>query len=184
MSVSSCVSNSGSSASSWRSRSSSARSVSACELTDTYSPAAIDNAPATMPATPATTMSRRAEDAAATPTIRLAVEMMPSLAPRTAARSQPMRSVRCGSGGSMRVALLRLVDVTLRWAVAHQHRAHQSAVGVIENVAVEHPLAGTLVEGHQQSHRGLHRDVDGVLQCERTNRIPFFIDDLEEEAVQ
>ena len=32
-----------------------------------------------------------AEEAAATPTIRLAVETMPSLAPSTAARSQPMR---------------------------------------------------------------------------------------------
>jgi hypothetical protein len=30
-------------------------------------------------------------DAAATPTIRLAVDTIPSLAPRTAARSQPMR---------------------------------------------------------------------------------------------
>ena len=33
--------------------------------------------------------------AAATPTSRLAVETMPSLAPSTAARSQPMREVRC-----------------------------------------------------------------------------------------
>ena len=36
------------------------RSVSACELTDTYSPAAIDMAPATSPATPATRISARA----------------------------------------------------------------------------------------------------------------------------
>ena len=36
-------------------------------------------------------------DAAATPSIRLAVETMPSFAPNTAARSQPMRSVRCNS---------------------------------------------------------------------------------------
>jgi hypothetical protein len=35
---------------------------------------------------------------AATPTIRLAVDTMPSLAPRTAARSQPMRDTRCVSG--------------------------------------------------------------------------------------
>ena len=40
-------------ASSSRSRAMSARSVSDCELTDTYSPAAIDKAPATRPATPA-----------------------------------------------------------------------------------------------------------------------------------
>ena len=36
-------------------------------------------------------------EAAATPTIRLAVEMIPSLAPSTAARSQPIRSKRCVS---------------------------------------------------------------------------------------
>ena len=34
---------------------------------------------------------------AATPTTRLAVEMRPSLAPSTAARNQPMCSVRCRS---------------------------------------------------------------------------------------
>ena len=72
----------------------SACSVSACELTDTYSPAAIDSAPATRPATPATMTSPRAAFDAATPTTRLAVETMPSLAPSTDARSQPMRSVR------------------------------------------------------------------------------------------
>ena len=37
------------------------------------------------------------ERAVATPRIRLAVETIPSLAPKTAARSQPMRSVRCRS---------------------------------------------------------------------------------------
>ena len=67
--------------------------MSDCELTDTYSPAAIDIAPATSPATPATRTSP-ARPAAATPTIRLAVETMPSLAPSTAARSQPMRDTR------------------------------------------------------------------------------------------
>lgn len=36
-------------------------------------------------------------DADATPTIKLAVEMMPSFAPRTAARSQPIRSIECFS---------------------------------------------------------------------------------------
>jgi hypothetical protein len=48
-------------------------------------------APATNPATPAIKTSLCVAAAAATPTIRLAVEMIPSLAPRTAARSQPMR---------------------------------------------------------------------------------------------
>src|SRR5262245_30137605 len=97
MLVSSSSSPIGSVVSSVRSRSRSARSVSACELTETYSPAAIDNAPATRPATPASRMSLRLARAAATPTTRLAVETMPSLAPSTAARSQPIRSVRCRS---------------------------------------------------------------------------------------
>ena len=69
------VSSASAEASSWRSRVRSACSVSAWELTETYSPAAIDIEPATSPAT------------AATPTIKLAVEMSPSLEPRKAARS-------------------------------------------------------------------------------------------------
>ena len=80
-----------------RSRSMSARSVSAWELTETYSPAAIDMAPATKPATPATKTSWLVACAAATPTTRLAVDTMPSFAPSTAARNHPMRSVRCRS---------------------------------------------------------------------------------------
>jgi hypothetical protein len=58
---------------------------------DTYSPAAIDMAPATSPAIPAIKTSFSVAAAAATPTIKLAVEMMPSLAPSTAARNHPMR---------------------------------------------------------------------------------------------
>ncbi len=72
----------------------SAASVSACELTDTYSPAAIDIAPATSPAMPATSTSLRDAPDAATPMIRLAVDTIPSLAPSTAARNQPIRWVR------------------------------------------------------------------------------------------
>ena len=63
------------------------RLVSRWELTETYSPAAIDMAPATRAAPPAIRISVRPWAAAATPTIRLAVETMPSLAPSTAARS-------------------------------------------------------------------------------------------------
>ena len=74
-----------------RSRARSACSVSDCELTDTYSPAAIDMAPATSPATPASKTSFCVAAAAATPTIKLAVERMPSLAPSTAAPA-----IRCG----------------------------------------------------------------------------------------
>ena len=77
-----------------RSRARSARSVSDCELTETYSPVAIDMAPATNPATPATRTAFFVTAAAATPTIKLAVERIPSLAPRTAARSHPIRVKR------------------------------------------------------------------------------------------
>jgi len=52
MAASSLCSPLSSALSSVRSSSSSACSVSACEWTDTYSPAAIDIAPATRPATP------------------------------------------------------------------------------------------------------------------------------------
>ena len=78
-------------------RLSSACSVSACEWTDTYSPAAIAIAPATRPATPATNTLLRDPCAATISSTRLAVEMIPSFAPNTAARSQPMRSLRCRS---------------------------------------------------------------------------------------
>src|SRR3954468_17132198 len=89
----------------------SARSVSACELTETYSPAAIDSAPATKPATPASTTSCCEAAADATPTSRLAVDTMPSLAPSTAARSQPMRSLRWSSvSGKSRVVSRWSVD--------------------------------------------------------------------------
>src|SRR4051812_26831368 len=75
----------------------SASSASRCELTETYSPAAIDRAPATRPATPAVTMAAADAPDAATPSTRLAVDTMPSLAPSTAARSQLERWLRCAS---------------------------------------------------------------------------------------
>src|ERR1700686_5226134 len=99
MAASSLCSPLSSALSSVRSSSSSARSVSACEWTDTYSPAAIDIAPATRPATPATNTLLGVACAVATPSTRLAVERMPSFAPPTAARSQPMRPIRCRSLG-------------------------------------------------------------------------------------
>src|SRR5215207_1217960 len=69
----------------------SASSASRWELTELYSPTAIDAAPATRAAMPVVRSTERLTSAAATPTRRLAVDSSPSLAPRTAARSHPMR---------------------------------------------------------------------------------------------
>jgi hypothetical protein len=79
--------------------------VSRWELTETYSPAAIEPAPAARPAAPAVRIALREAPEAATPRTRLEVERMPSLAPRTAARSQLERKLRCISGC---VACLRI----------------------------------------------------------------------------
>ena len=75
----------------------SARSASRCELTDTYSPTAIDIDPATRPATPAIKMASFDAEDAATPIMRLAVETIASSEPRTAARNHPIRALRCVS---------------------------------------------------------------------------------------
>ena len=76
----------------------SARSASRCELTETYSPAAIDSAPAARPAIPAVTIAAPDAPDAATPSTRHAVDTMPSFAPSTAARSQLERWLRCTAG--------------------------------------------------------------------------------------
>src|SRR3546814_17123834 len=67
------------------------------EDTDTYSPTAIDSAPATRPATPAVRTAPSDAPPPIIPTIRQAVDTMPSLAPSTAALSQPTRVDRCSS---------------------------------------------------------------------------------------
>jgi hypothetical protein len=56
--------------------------------TDTYSPSAIDTAPATRPAMPAVNSGPRSVVTPATPTTSPATDTMPSLAPSTPARSQ------------------------------------------------------------------------------------------------
>ena len=79
---------------------SSACSLSRWLLTDTYSPSAIETAPATSPARPAVNTGPRAGVAPATPTTMPATETIPSLAPSTPARSQfsrPARPAACGS---------------------------------------------------------------------------------------
>ena len=65
-------------------------SASACELTDTYSPVHRHGARNQSRAAGHQQDGRRGA-AAATPAIRLAVDTILSLAPRIAARSQPMR---------------------------------------------------------------------------------------------
>jgi hypothetical protein len=80
----------------------SARSLSRWLETDTYSPSAIDTAPATSPASPAVKMGPRADVAPATPTTMPATDTIPSLAPSTPARSQfnrPAVLPACGSPG-------------------------------------------------------------------------------------
>ena len=77
-----------------RSLAMSASSESRCVETDPYSPAAIENAPAAIAATPVSTIVEREAFPAATPVSRAAVDSSPSLAPSTAARSQPLRWLR------------------------------------------------------------------------------------------
>jgi hypothetical protein len=64
----------------------------------------MDVAPATDPATPATRTLLRLASAAATPTIELAVDTMPSLTPSTAVRNQPTGWVKCVSAALTMVA--------------------------------------------------------------------------------
>ena len=80
----------------------SARSLSRWLDTETYSPSAIDTAPATNPASPAVKMGPRAVVAPATPITIPATDTIPSLAPSTAALSQfsrPAMPPACGSPG-------------------------------------------------------------------------------------
>jgi hypothetical protein len=97
MPASSSSSASGARSSSSSSRFTSACSASRCELTETYSPTAIDIAPATRPATPVTRVASLEADDAATPIIRDAVETIASSDPSTAARNQPARALRWDS---------------------------------------------------------------------------------------
>ena len=75
---------------SWRSTSISAWASSRWEATEVYSPAAIENAPAARPASPASTITLEPDAVPPSmPAIRAKFETRPSIAPNTAGRSQP-----------------------------------------------------------------------------------------------
>src|SRR5436309_15623186 len=57
---------------------------------ETYSPAAMEKAPASRPATPATTTNRASAAAPATPMISERFDTRPSFTPKIAARSAPL----------------------------------------------------------------------------------------------
>ena len=67
----------------------SAWTSSFCEETDTYSPAAIEHAPAARPARPVSTMVCALPPPPPTPAISDTLVTSPSMAPNTAGRSQP-----------------------------------------------------------------------------------------------
>lgn len=67
-------------------------SMSCCDLTEMYSPAAIDAAPDINPAIQVTNAVWVDAPLAAIPTTRLVTEIIPSFAPSTAAHSHPAHS--------------------------------------------------------------------------------------------
>src|SRR6266545_4945249 len=68
---------------------------SRCEVTEMNSPAPIENAPASRPASPARRMNLRSAWPPVTPMTRERLETRPSLTPKIAARSAPLESPRC-----------------------------------------------------------------------------------------
>src|SRR3954462_2840378 len=107
----------------------SACSASRWELTETYSPAALEGAPATSPAIPAVMMAARDASEAATPRTRLAVETMQSFAPSTAARSQLERWLTWVSDRHIAVTLVaRGPGHDLKARAAHAAQDEAAAV--------------------------------------------------------
>jgi hypothetical protein len=60
-----------------------------------YSPAAIENAPPTSPASPASATAELLDEAPATPAISAKLETRPSIIPNTVGRSHPPLTSRC-----------------------------------------------------------------------------------------
>src|SRR5579863_6883029 len=88
----------------------------------------MDIEPAIMPATPAVITALKGVAAAATPTIKLAVEIIPSLAPRTAARSQPVRPIKWRSGRRFGINNDLCIGSTGHTGSEHEARQRQSCV--------------------------------------------------------
>src|SRR5271166_6341187 len=135
----------------------SAFSVSACELTDTYSPAAIAIAPAARPATPARRTSPRLACAEATPITRLAVDTTPSLAPSTAARSHPMRWLWWNSLRTMPLRLCCREAAATSPAAPRRLLVVPDAADVAGDAGDERHLLRRLVRGRTLPHV-VHRD--------------------------
>ena len=95
MSTSSACSSSGFSSSSACSSEISRWYISRWLDMETYSPAAIENDPASRPATPASSVTVREVPEPAKPITRAVFDTRPSLTPNTPARSVPDRSPRC-----------------------------------------------------------------------------------------
>jgi hypothetical protein len=83
--------------------------MAAWDCTDTYSPAAIEKAPATVAAIPDINMESLLAPELAIPTTRLDMEIVPSLAPSTAARIQPDRPTKWRSSLTCMLGIARPV---------------------------------------------------------------------------
>ena len=82
-----------------RSRSTSAAVSSFCDVTEMYSPVAMENAPAIRPAMPVSTIAPCPPPPPPIPAISEELVTSPSIAPNTAGRSQPPDTSRCSRSG-------------------------------------------------------------------------------------
>ncbi len=96
-------------------------------------------------------------------------------------QSHRAHSGESGCGRSARA------DVALRHLSSRGtevHLSHRAAFRVVEDVTVEHPHAGPLVEGHEKSDSGVDRHVERVLPRHWMNRLEVFVERKEEKPVE